>query len=300
MGVKAVRSPSRHRRAAPGRRRPAGPHKEPAQRKVSSRLRGWRARLVAVLGAFGVLSAIGAYYIPGLLDKGAEATGRVPVLVDVAFPGEYTSDSFFSPMYLFPEGTVRPEDVPKALLEGFGSYWTWAREHGAVDGQDQSMRLTIRGREASPVIIQGIKARVVGRSEALRGWFTHERGCGDVAVREANINLDKSPPTLRFQGLDADNPEAERLAFTVQVSATDVEVVDVVAHTFKGDVKWVLEVLYESKGKDGVLVIDDHGRPFHTSALVSGRARYYRPDPFSQTMVREASGDPQGYGLSFC
>ena len=266
--------------------------------------RRWIGQVVAALTTLGVLSAVGAYYVPGLLARGSQVSGRAPLVVDVAAPGDYTSESFFTPIYLFPDGTVKPSQVPRELLgaqrDAVGGYEDWAREHGAIMAQDQTMRLTIRGRGSEPVIVNGLRARVVEREQAVAGWFTHGRGCGGVAIREADIDLDETPPSIRFTGLDGDSPGTERLALTVQVTDTDVEVVDVVAHTYQGRVDWVLEVLYESAGKDGVLVVDSEGQPFVVTALAPGLAQYYREDYETSAMIREASADPAGGPVGMC
>ena len=54
---------------------------------------------------------------------------------------------------------------------------------------------------------------------------------------------------------------------TLQVNSTDHEVLDIFAHTAREEVQWVLEVSYTSAGKDGVLRIDNHGKPFVVTAL---------------------------------
>jgi hypothetical protein len=43
---------------------------------------------IAALTSLGVLGAVGAYYVPGILDRlGAEATDRVPVDFDLVLDG---------------------------------------------------------------------------------------------------------------------------------------------------------------------------------------------------------------------
>jgi uncharacterized protein (UPF0276 family) len=66
---------------------------------------------------------------------------------------------------------------------------------------------------------------------------------------------------------------------TLQVSATDHEVIDVYAYTSRLEVEWVLEVSYTSAGKDGILRIDDHGKPFRLTALDNAVGYLYAGGP---------------------
>ena len=162
------------------------------------------------------------------------------------------------------------------------------------------MRLILRGRGADPVIVNGIRARVLDRADPLEGWFTHDRGCGGVDVRNAVIDLDKDPPKIAFSGLVQKNPGKQTLALTLQVTSTDVEVIDVLAKTRRNDVKWELEILYSAAGESGVFTVRDGNEPFEVTALKGGRARFYRVDYPSPRLVRESESDPASDGLHFC
>ena len=60
----------------------------------------------ATLGALGVLSAIGGYYVPGILESGGEVvTNRAPLDYDVA-PGREGT-----PNFVFPTSS-EPSSVP--------------------------------------------------------------------------------------------------------------------------------------------------------------------------------------------
>jgi hypothetical protein len=228
------------------------------------------AKVIAVLAAFGVLSAIGSYYIPGILDRASVLAGRQPLEVNVAFPPDYQSESFFSPMWLVPlTAGSQPQDAP---TDG-GQLHVWQAARGVM-GQDQSLRITVSGTDDRPVILQSISPVIVSRTEPLSGWFTSDRGCGGVDVREAHIQLDPNPPSIMFS--DQSGKGTPQLALTLQVSRTDVEVIDVVATTHEATVDWVLQIAYTVDGRAGTMRIDDHGRPFRVSALTQGRATGYQ------------------------
>ena len=89
------------------------------------------------------------------------------------------------------------------------------------------------------------------------------------------IDLNRKPPSTTWY-----NKNGEKIdPLTLQVSATDHEVIDVYAYTSRVEVEWVLEVSYTSAGKDGVLRIDDHGKPFVLTALDNAVGYLYSGGP---------------------
>lgn len=138
-------------------------------------------RALAILTAFGVLGAVGSYYVPGLLERAADTVGRKPLKVTVALPEEHGWP--FAPRWLLPLSTGSlPSDAP---LPGddvgttFQEFRTWQAAHGVV-GQSQAVRLTISGVDDRPVIIQSIKPVVDDRSEPLKGWYIREQPCENL------------------------------------------------------------------------------------------------------------------------
>jgi hypothetical protein len=146
------------------------------------------------------------------------------------------------------------------------------------------------------VIIQSISPIIVQRSEALAGWFTSDRGCGGVDVREALISLDLDPPTIRFS--DGESQGEQRLALTLQVTRSDVEVIDVVATARTATVDWMLEIRYTVNGRSDVLRVDNNGTPFRVSGLVNGRAQAYQL--LDGKLQRAKWLDPTESGAGMC
>lgn len=58
-----------------------------------------------------------------------------------------------------------------------------------------------------------------------------------------------------------------------RVSAKDPEVLQITAATITCTCGWYLELDWSSQGRTGTVRIDDHGRPFRTSA-VEGLSHY--------------------------
>jgi hypothetical protein len=122
------------------------------------------------------------------------------------------------------------------------------------------------GRGDSPSATQSIRRVPEGNA----------RECGAaVDTRQVHFDLERKPPSATWY--DKNGEEIDPL--TLQVSATDHEVIDIYAYTFREEVEWVLEVSYTSAGKDGILRIDDHGKPFVLIALGNAVGYLYAGDP---------------------
>lgn len=156
-----------------------------------------------------------------------------------------------------PAATTRSEEKMRA----------WLRGRGAVDLEDTTVELTIRGRSGRAVVLQEIRVRIVERRAAAAGKQINNR-CGG----------DPLPPRLYHVDLDADRPTARPVRergslhgdlaapFPYKVTNADPEVIRVVAKTLKYDCRWVVELVYVDGDKEFVKVIDDHGKPFRTVA----------------------------------
>jgi hypothetical protein len=225
-------------------------HTEPTRPTGARR---WIVSAVATLSALGVLGAVGAYYVPGILDRlGAGVTDRLP------FDVEFLGDRTLSPSYLFP-GAVQPGDVPSELLQqrNLPELRRWAADHGGVIADRQRMRFVLRGRTDAVAHIDDVRVRVVERRPPRCGWVNMWGPLGGVVEpRLVRFDLDTDAPARWY----VDDQPAERPAFTV--TATEEETIDVDLSTSDVEADWVIEVTYSSAERDGVLVIDDHGRPF--------------------------------------
>jgi hypothetical protein len=240
------------------RRRQRDPSARPQRGKPRNR-KLTPAWIWTALGTLGVLGAIGGYYVPGILKSGGEVvTNRAPLDYDLVLARDT------DPNYVFPASS-NPSSVPLDRLQGtMTNFSQWAMQHDGVIAEDQAVRVVLRGREPSPVIVNGLAARIISTQKPRSGWFNAWEGCGGVVdTREVHIDLSRNPPSTTWY--DKDGNEVSPL--TLQVNSTDHEVIDLFAHTAREEVQWVLEVSYTSAGKDGVLRIDDHGKPFVITAL---------------------------------
>lgn len=148
----------------------------------------------------------------------------------------------------------------------------WATAQGAVHGGETLVRVSVQGKGASAVVLQGLHVRVVGRATPLP-WpaYRMDEGCGGaVTPRLLAVDLDRPRPVARpVDGYDASGAEGRRIpavAFPYKVTAAEPEELLVSARTAGCDCRWYLEMEWSSEGRSGTVAITDPGgRPFRTS-----------------------------------
>ncbi|MGW1772120.1 helix-turn-helix domain-containing protein [Streptomyces sp. NPDC002104] len=167
-------------------------------------------------------------------------------------------------------GTVPPPPAGQAT-EG------WARVLNAVPAGHLRMQLTVQGTEGKAAVLHALYVHVVSGRKAP-GWnaYTMGSGCGGALVPASfAVNLDDASPRARpVPGKEGERSTASS-DFPYKVSATDPQVLNVDAATLGQDVSWYLELAWSSGDRKGITRIDDHGRPFRTVALNSGRGYWY-------------------------
>ncbi|MEU7423644.1 helix-turn-helix transcriptional regulator [Streptomyces sp. NPDC040750] len=160
-----------------------------------------------------------------------------------------------------------PADVPPppAPQDAGG----WAATQGAVHGHDTEVRISVQGRSGTAVVLEALRVRVVGRTAPLRGnAYSMAQGCGgDMSPRHFTVDLDKDRPIARPAPATAEGTRRPVVPLPYRVSAKDPEVLLVEASTDGCDCRWYLELDWSSEGRTGTVRVDDHGRPFRTSAI---------------------------------
>ncbi|MYR44682.1 transcriptional regulator, partial [Streptomyces sp. SID5910] len=143
----------------------------------------------------------------------------------------------------------------------------WATAYGAVSANRQTVVLTVQGTGEETVVLEDLHVRVASSRPAL-DWnqYVMGNGCGGgVDTASFDVALDLGTPTAV--------PVAGQRDFPYKVTESDPEVFKVKAHTGGRDVSWYLELEWSSGDRHGTLRVDDHGKPFRTSA--SKDASYY-------------------------
>ena len=232
------------------------------------RMRGlvatWPRRIGALVGSSALAWAVGTY-VPKLLDEGTKAAGLGPgvLAVDVVTDVDLIDDTKHPhvPEFVIAKPIEEIEPPPNGEFEE-GRY-AWAHAQGGVDALESLIRFVVRGETAEPVVLMGLRVEIVERGPPLAGTLVSYFGLGaPAAVRFFEIDLDAERPRARFIGDD----ERETTLFPYRVSSSELEIFDVVARSLRSDVSWRLRLDYVAKGEQGTTTIDDHGKPFRTTA----------------------------------
>ncbi len=240
-----------------------GPAPVPAPPPVLPSVPGWRrwGWVGLVGGAVAVVAAVtlGAVLLPGR----PEAPVPEPLTWTVA---SHVWANGCGHTYLV-ERTPPPPPEPADARR-------WAEARGAVHGGETLVRVSVQGKGAAAVVLQGLHVRVVGRAEPLP-WpaYRTDDGCGGaVTPRRFEVDLDRPRPVARPRdGYDASGEEGRTLpavSFPYAVTAADPEELLVAARTADCDCRWYLELEWSAEGRRGTVRIgDEDGRPFRTSGV---------------------------------
>lgn len=201
-------------------------------------------------------------------SQGGTATGLgAPPAVTIS---SYNWEEPCGQFYLLDRG---PEGVapPPAPQDRRG----WARSYGGVEGGNMRLQLTVQGTSREAVVLKGLHVRVLSRKAPLP-WSAYlmGNGCGSgIAPQTFASDLDAGHPVITpVPGTQGDRV-IPAVPFPYKVSSEDVEVFNLDMKTTGYDVTWYLELKWSSGGREGMLRIDDGGKPFRTSGM-RGRPMY--------------------------
>ncbi|MFJ7955276.1 helix-turn-helix domain-containing protein [Streptomyces sp. NPDC096319] len=256
---------------APAPAREPEPAREPAPVPARPR-RGRRAWLVVGVVAGVVALTLGAVLLPG---RGREPQQRTQP--ETAPPFTYTVASHLwengcGHTYLADRPPARVP-APPAPVDAA----RWARALGAVDGGQTLVRISVQGKGASAVVLQGLHVRVVGRAAPLP-WAAYrmDEGCGGaVTPRRFSVDLDAPRPLAKpLDGYDASGEEGRTIpavSFPYTVTAAEPVELLVSARAAGCDCRWYLELEWSAQGRSGVVRIGDAGgQAFRTSGRAKG------------------------------
>ncbi|MEU3714070.1 helix-turn-helix domain-containing protein [Streptomyces catenulae] len=172
-----------------------------------------------------------------------------------------------------------PENMPGTPPSG--DTVGWARSLGGVDAEHSRIGVVVRGTEKEPVVLEALRAQVVGRGPAL-GWqhYNPSGGCGGgLTPSSYSIALDNTSPVVKPVPGEQAGKTVPAKPFPRTVSASDPEALAIRADAVSCDCSWYLELDWSSGKRSGTLRIDDGGRPFRTSGAASRTTYTYGGDP---------------------
>ncbi|WP_405554069.1 helix-turn-helix domain-containing protein [Streptomyces sp. NBC_01171] len=135
----------------------------------------------------------------------------------------------------------------------------WVKAHRAVAADEQRVALTVQGTGDEAVVIESMHVGVADSSPPP-AWnaYLGSSGCGGgVRTRSFDTDLDAPHPVI--------TPKAGQRGFPYKVSRTDPEVLYITAHADTHDVRWYVDLQWNSAGRQGTIRINDHGEAFRTS-----------------------------------
>jgi hypothetical protein len=231
----------------------------------------WPRKIVATL--LGALLASGASYFLGAdfwkgVEKKVGTAGPAVQITTVTDIDQFKSDVVHVPEFV----VSRPISQVPAPPNGDSpeGRFSWARDMGGVDATESLIRVLVAGKDASPVVLQGLRVKVAERGPPLKGTLLSYFGLGaPQSVRYIQIDLSKDPPSWDYIG-PRGAPEEH---FPLRVTSSDTEVLDISAFDIHRDTKWYLELQYTADGEQRTARIDDGGQPFRTTG--SGAAERY-------------------------
>jgi hypothetical protein len=132
-----------------------------------------------------------------------------------------------------------------------------------VLGSGGQVTVTVQGSTGRSVVLQSMTVDVVRRSPAVPGVYL-VNGCqGEVPPRKSVLDLDKKTPRIA--------PEPDSVPFPYKVNDVEPEQFVITPEITNGAVEWRLRLHWTSGPTTGELVLDNDGKPFHTTATTAAR-----------------------------
>ncbi|MFI7282586.1 hypothetical protein ACIBOV_20235 [Micromonospora chersina] len=243
----------------------------------------WRVIGGTVLAVIGAAAGI---YVPKVLDPQDERPIAINVVSNPATVPAWGNDvfSFVMPTTARP-ATHPPLDCPSIV--------DWAHRNGGVDQETTRVRLVTQGLSDKGVLIQGMHARVLRRSERpdpSGASLTCGGGQGTVTPRQVAMNLDEAVPSAEY----ATKVDGRLPLFGFTLEKGETEVFELTATT-KGTVEWVIDLDLVVGGESQNVQVTNHGRPFRTTSFVSPHG--YRVMAGTDHWV-ECTGTPPSCGTT--
>ncbi|MFF3452527.1 helix-turn-helix domain-containing protein [Streptomyces sp. NPDC002667] len=273
---------------APGSRKPPAPVSRPSPPGARAWYRRRPAIVSAVLGTVFLLTAAGLSVfssLPGLPGfaagvspgGGASPSGSPTRPSAPAAPFTWTVNSHVWEGDCGHDYIIGrpPRQVPPPPSAEDAEVWANAQD--AVHGGETTVRVAVQGLTSTAVVLEALHVRVVRHATPPAGGaydYDTSLGCGGgITPRSFAVSLDKRTPVPRaMPGSRGDTIlPARRLPYRVSVEDPEVLLVD--ARTAHCACAWYLDLDWSSQGRTGTIRIDDHGRPFRTTAI-AGLPRY--------------------------
>ncbi len=244
-------------RLMPWRRRPAGSG-APANRRRR------RAIALTVVGVV-VVVLTGLAWGPWLPPPRSSTSGGASQAeaADPLLAAVLVNDEFASPVsgnyrhYMFPEGSLRPDEYPPLRLRNSRAFDYWDGNHGGVPVIYQTVRLVLEGAGEEPVLVTRVDPRVISRDPPLAGWYLVPEGGSKAGIRYVETNLDCPDPQAVVVGAGRASGRDTVSSLDLEVSSLDKEQLEISAYTTRSDIHWGVDITYVYGGEVTTLEVRD-------------------------------------------
>ncbi|MGW6446282.1 hypothetical protein [Lentzea sp. NPDC055074] len=138
---------------------------------------------------------------------------------------------------------------------------------GAVLGTGGIVAVTLQGlTEDMAVVLQSMRAEVISRKPPAEGIYLPGQCGSDMTPRFFAVDLSTAAPTAVPRAGQSSGQRVEAKSFPFKIGPNDVEQFYVTVNSPAEDVEWVLLVQWSSGTRTGEFRVDDHGKPFRTTA----------------------------------
>lgn len=227
-----------------------------------------RRRAYVVLASVATL-VLTALVLPDAYTRVVDRIGerRADPITSAAWPQDVRIDDYSSqaPTFVIPQ---RPETITLSLdrADTQDAAWdqeAWAEKLGGVHANLLAVDFSLQAGTDRPVVLTGVRVRVLHRRPPLQGAFMRPAGGGDLWERALQVDLDEDPPRHETWSHTLENPE---WTFPISLGQADTTLLTVLAGTSEHDVDWVIDVDYVFGGRKGTHTIDDGGKPFRVTS----------------------------------
>jgi hypothetical protein len=262
-----------------------------AAMKQSSKWRRYAGWIVAVLGAFGILGAVGSKVVDDVFPAAKEKlSGADPIQFSVREDPQGGSDGFTV-------AATSPNGLESKFrgVKSCDSLFNTAKRSGAVDVRQSIHDVLLEGRTFRDVTIVDLRAKILKRGPALRGASISCASAGSMDSIGVVFDLDEPSPVARKidPQLVPGRPYFKR-GNVISLTQKEIQPLQVVAQIGSGYVEWEIRADTVIDGKERTVTINNHGKPFRLTGVAPAGdyARYFEWRWFEQPQALYVGDSP--------
>jgi hypothetical protein len=198
--------------------------------------------------------------------------------------------------------TIDEIPAPPSQLEFVEQRDAWAASLDGVDARRTAILVTVTGTEQAPVILTGLKVRVIERRAPMNGTHITYGPLGDAMfVRWMTVDLDRTPPevtqTADERFLVNGDGEARPVTFPFKVSSAEPKCSSSWRPRSATTASGGTSSRGLAKRTQGVAVINDDGQPFRTTPPPRRSRTCRTTEPRSRSSDCTSGADRAAAGL---